>query len=196
MPFSEDPAEFVLRALQPAKVKEVRLDDEAGTATVVVHDFQLSLAIGKKGQNVRLASKLIGWRIDIKSEEEKRAEVESQMEQMQESAPTPLENMPGLSPSLVQKLNASGIATVEQLADLSPEDLENIPGVGEKTIEKISDALSEYYTQSPAYQDEIERLTQQHMFSKDKPEPDARKADAEQGAKESKETSEESVPEE
>ncbi len=68
VPFSEDPAEFVLRALQPAKVKEVRLDDEAGTATVIVHDFQLSLAIGKEGQNARLAARLTGWRVDIKSE--------------------------------------------------------------------------------------------------------------------------------
>jgi N utilization substance protein A len=68
VPFSEDPVQFVARALQPAKVKEVRLDDETGTATVVVHDFQLSLAIGKEGQNARLAARLTGWRIDIKSE--------------------------------------------------------------------------------------------------------------------------------
>jgi len=68
VPFSEDPAQFVARALQPARVKEVRLDDETGTATVVVHDFQLSLAIGKEGQNARLAARLTGWRIDIKSE--------------------------------------------------------------------------------------------------------------------------------
>ncbi|HET6794011.1 MAG TPA: transcription termination factor NusA, partial [Acidimicrobiales bacterium] len=68
VPFSEDPAEFVARALQPARVKEVRLDEETGTATVVVHDFQLSLAIGKEGQNARLAARLTGWRIDIKSE--------------------------------------------------------------------------------------------------------------------------------
>jgi N utilization substance protein A len=68
VPFSEDPSEFVMRALQPAKVKEVRLDDETGTATVIVHDYQLSLAIGKEGQNARLAARLTGWRIDIKSE--------------------------------------------------------------------------------------------------------------------------------
>ncbi len=68
VPYSEDPTEFVLRALQPARVKEVRLDDESGTATVIVHDFQLSLAIGKEGQNARLAARLTGWRIDIKSE--------------------------------------------------------------------------------------------------------------------------------
>jgi transcription termination/antitermination protein NusA len=68
VPFSDDPREFVMRALQPAKVKEVHLDDASGTATVVVHDFQLSLAIGKEGQNARLAARLTGWRIDIKSE--------------------------------------------------------------------------------------------------------------------------------
>ncbi len=74
VPFSEDPAEFVQRALQPARVKEVRLDDESGTATVIVHDFQLSLAIGKEGQNARLAARLTGWRIDIKSESQLAAE--------------------------------------------------------------------------------------------------------------------------
>jgi N utilization substance protein A len=68
VPYSDDPREFVMRALQPAKVKEVQLDDLTGTATVVVHDFQLSLAIGKEGQNARLAARLTGWRIDIKSE--------------------------------------------------------------------------------------------------------------------------------
>jgi N utilization substance protein A len=66
--FSEEPADFVMRALQPARVKEVRLDEETGKATVVVHDFQLSLAIGKEGQNARLAARLTGWGIDIKSE--------------------------------------------------------------------------------------------------------------------------------
>ncbi|HUZ21706.1 MAG TPA: transcription termination factor NusA [Acidimicrobiales bacterium] len=68
VPYSDDPAEFVARALQPARVKEVRLDETTGTATVVVHDYQLSLAIGKEGQNARLAARLTGWRIDIKSE--------------------------------------------------------------------------------------------------------------------------------
>ena len=66
--YVEDPAEFVAQALQPARVREVRLDDETGTATVVVHDSQLSLAIGKEGQNARLTARLTGWRVDIKSE--------------------------------------------------------------------------------------------------------------------------------
>ena len=68
VPFSEDPSEFVARALQPARVREVILDEETGIATVIVPDFQLSLAIGRVGQNARLAARLTGWRIDIKSE--------------------------------------------------------------------------------------------------------------------------------
>jgi transcription termination/antitermination protein NusA len=68
VPFSEDPPDFVAKALSPAKVKEVRIDEETGTATVIVPDFQLSLAIGKEGQNARLAARLTGWRVDIKSE--------------------------------------------------------------------------------------------------------------------------------
>ena len=65
---SDDPIEFIQAALQPARVREVRLDETEGIATVIVHDQQLSLAIGKEGQNARLAARLTGWRIDIKSE--------------------------------------------------------------------------------------------------------------------------------
>lgn len=68
IPFSEDAYDFVAKALSPAKVKEVRLHEDTGTAEVIVPDFQLSLAIGKEGQNARLAHRLTGWRIDIKSE--------------------------------------------------------------------------------------------------------------------------------
>jgi N utilization substance protein A len=68
VPFADDPVEFIQAALQPARVREVRLDDDTGIATVVVSDYQLSLAIGKEGQNARLAARLTGWRIDIKSE--------------------------------------------------------------------------------------------------------------------------------
>ncbi len=68
VPFSDDPVELIQNALAPARVREVRLDEETGTATVIVSDFQLSLAIGKEGQNARLAARLTGWRIDIKSE--------------------------------------------------------------------------------------------------------------------------------
>src|SRR3954464_12284677 len=68
VPFSEEPTDFVMKALSPARVKEVRIDEETGTAEVIVPDYQLSLAIGKEGQNARLAARLTGWRVDIKSE--------------------------------------------------------------------------------------------------------------------------------
>jgi N utilization substance protein A len=81
IPYSDDPVELIQNALAPARVREVRLDETTGTATVIVNDYQLSLAIGKEGQNARLAARLTGWRIDIKSEsqlEEEEAGVEGQ----------------------------------------------------------------------------------------------------------------------
>src|SRR5207302_1108376 len=68
VPYSDEPQEFVMRALAPAKVREVRIHENTGIAEVIVPDFQLSLAIGKEGQNARLAARLTGWRVDIKSE--------------------------------------------------------------------------------------------------------------------------------
>jgi N utilization substance protein A len=80
VPYTDDPAEFVQKALAPARVREVRIDEDTGTAEVIVPDFQLSLAIGKEGQNARLAARLSGWRVDIKSEtqlqEEETGEVD------------------------------------------------------------------------------------------------------------------------
>ena len=76
VPFSDEPSDFVMKALSPAKVKEVRIDEETGTAEVIVPDYQLSLAIGKEGQNARLAARLTGWRVDIKSETQLAEEAE------------------------------------------------------------------------------------------------------------------------
>jgi N utilization substance protein A len=70
IPWNDEPARFIAKALAPARVKEVLVDDESMQATVIVPDDQLSLAIGREGQNARLAAKLTGWRIDIKSETE------------------------------------------------------------------------------------------------------------------------------
>jgi N utilization substance protein A len=117
---------------------------------VIVDDTQLSLAIGKKGQNVRLAAKLLGWKIDIKSEEEKRQEVEQQMQDLTGGPSTPIEHVVELGEGIIQKLVAAGITTVEGLADMTPEQLEEIPGIGEKTLEKISVAVRHYFGQFEA----------------------------------------------
>src|ERR1700756_2304154 len=144
--FSEEITTFAEKALQPAKVSRVSITDLGEKQLeVIVDDTQLSLAIGKKGQNVRLAAKLLGWKIDIKSEEEKRQEVEQQMQALSGGPTTPIEQVTELGEATIQKLVAAGITTVESLADMTPEQLEEIPGIGEKTVERISVAVRHYF---------------------------------------------------
>jgi N utilization substance protein A len=151
--FHEDPVVFAEKALQPAKVSRVTVVDPGQKhLEVVVDDSQLSLAIGKKGQNVRLAAKLLGWKIDIKSEEEKRQEVEQQMASLVAPSATPLDRIPDLGESVIAKLHEAGVTTVEALADMTPEQLEELPGVGPKTVEKISLAVNNYYSSLDAAQ--------------------------------------------
>jgi N utilization substance protein A len=146
--YSEEITTFAEKALQPAKVSRVSIVDLAEKQLeVIVDDTQLSLAIGKKGQNVRLAAKLLQWKIDIKSEEEKRQEVEQQMHAMGGGPTTPVEQITELGEGILEKLIAAGITTVEELADMTPEQLEVIPGIGEKTLEKISVAVRHYFGQ-------------------------------------------------
>ena len=151
--YHEDPVVFAEKALQPAKVSRVTvLEGEERHLEVIVDDSQLSLAIGKKGQNVRLAAKLLGWKIDIKSEEEKRQEVEERMTAVMNQPATPLETIPDLEPGIVEKLVAAGITTVEAVADMTPEQLEEVPGIGPKTVEKISIAVNSYFSSLEAAQ--------------------------------------------
>ena len=147
--YSEEPVEMATRALSPAKISRVTvIDSLARHLEVIVEETQLSLAIGKKGQNVRLAAKLMGWRIDIKSEDEKRQEVESAMAAMAGSA-TPVSVLieHALGENLVDKLLEAELSTVEQLADMTPEQLEEIPGIGPEMVEKITFAVGAYFGQ-------------------------------------------------
>jgi N utilization substance protein A len=145
IPYSEDTVAFAQKSLSPAKVTRVQIiDPETRHLEIIVEDTQLSLAIGKKGQNVRLASKLIGWNVDIKSEEEKRQEIEAQMAAL--TAPgTPLSELQGVGPKTVEKIEVHGISSIEKLADMTPEQLTAIPGIGEKMVEKIQLAVAAYF---------------------------------------------------
>jgi N utilization substance protein A len=145
IPYSEDIMAFAQKSLSPAKVTRVQIvDPENHHLEVIVEDTQLSLAIGKKGQNVRLASKLIGWNVDIKSEEEKRQEIEAQMAAL--TAPgTSLSELKGVGPKTIEKIEAHGVSSIEKLADMTPEQLTAIPGIGEKMVEKIQLSVAAHF---------------------------------------------------
>jgi N utilization substance protein A len=147
--FSDEPVVFATHALSPAKISRVTIIDAAEKhMEVIVDDSQLSLAIGKKGQNVRLAAKLLGWKVDIKSEEEKRQEVESAMAALVvPGAPVSVLIEHGLGEKVVEKLVEAGVGTVEQLGQMTPEQLEEIQGIGPRMVEKIQQAVLAYYGQ-------------------------------------------------
>jgi transcription termination/antitermination protein NusA len=125
IPYTEDAAKFVSSALSPAKVNRVFVDEENRAMTVIVPDDQLSLAIGKNGQNVRLAVKLTGWKIDVKNE--------TMAAEKEDDGLKALTKLPGIGPAIAEKLFAQGIKSIAMLAAMEPEALSAIPGVGEKT---------------------------------------------------------------
>ena len=143
--WSEDAAQFAANALSPARISKVLILDVAERRMeVIVEEKQQSLAIGKKGQNVRLASKLIGWQIDVKSEEQKKMEVLSVMESLTSSS-TPLTELEGISERLVEKMREAGIENVERILELGIDKLQEIPGIGEKTAAKIMEAARDLF---------------------------------------------------
>ena len=141
--WSEDPVTFVTNALSPARVQRVTIvDDVERIIEVVVENAQLSLAIGKKGQNVRLAAKLVGWRIDIKSEEDKRAEVEAQFDELEsvdESATLKL----NVDDEQVQKLSDAGLDTADRLLEATATQIAEVIGSDEVAAKEIQAAVRE-----------------------------------------------------
>ena len=178
--YNEDPVVFATHALSPAKISRVSILDPVGKhMEVIVDDTQLSLAIGKKGQNVRLAAKLLAWRIDIKSEEEKRQEVESQMAALVvPGAPVSVLADHGLTAEIVEKLLEGGVTTVEKLGGMTPEQIEELPGIDPSMVEPIQQAVVGYYGQFEGPFDG----------------PSAAAADAEQAAAETGPAAEETAP--
>ncbi len=127
IPWSEDPVVFAANALSPAKVSRVQITDFTNQRLeVIVEESQLSLAIGKRGQNVRLASKLVGWNIDIRSDAEMKREVASQFQSLLSRPDVPLADLTTLNPAYAQYLQKAGIATLEELADANLNDVASI----------------------------------------------------------------------
>ncbi|MDI6736100.1 MAG: transcription termination factor NusA [bacterium] len=143
--YSEDPAVFIENSLSPSKVDEVIVDKETKTSLVIVPDDQLSLAIGKEGQNVRLAAKLTGWRIDIKSKsqvaKEKEAELlkkaEEELDRKKEEGTGDIKELAGVGPKLESKLKDAGFKTIEDIAKATIEELTAIPLLGKVKAEKL-----------------------------------------------------------
>src|SRR5213594_100410 len=143
--WSDDAAQYAANALNPAKISNVLIIDPAERRMqVIVEEKQQFLAIGKKGQNVRLASKLIGWQIDVKSEEQKKQEVLSVMESLTSSS-TSLGELEGISERIIEKLREAGIENVERILQMGEEKLKEIPGIGDKTAAKIMEAARDLF---------------------------------------------------
>lgn len=149
--WNEDIKEYITAALNPAKVANIKLDKEAKRALVTVDDDQLSLSIGKKGQNVRLAAKLTGWDIDIKS---KSALVEAEVAKPEEEKVVAKEEVkakkekdisliPGVGPKMKEALEVAKFKTIGSIASASIEELTKVKGIGKKTAEKISKGAKE-----------------------------------------------------
>ena len=142
IPWKTNPAEFITRALAPAEVSQVTVDEKGHTLNVVVPDDQLSLSIGKKGRNARLASKLVGWRVDIRSQSEvaKEAEKRKELQRKQLSA---LLALPGVGEKMAKRLAEAGFVSLEKISLASPDALSAVKGIGEKTAEKLIPASLE-----------------------------------------------------
>ena len=122
VPYDRDPARFVCAAIQPAEVNKVIVDEADGRMELVVPDEKLSLAIGRKGQNVRLAAQLSGWKLDIISE--------TKFKQMEEEAITALQQIDGVTEQVARSMYRLGFRTLEELAESTEQELAAIPGLG------------------------------------------------------------------
>ena len=140
IPWSQDPANFVVNALAPAEVSKVVLDDDAHRIEVVVGDDQLSLAIGRRGQNVRLASQLTGWQIDILTEAEESERRQEQFRKRTELFMNTLD----VDETLAQLLASENFGQVEDLAYVVTEELAEIQGIGEETAQELQRRALEY----------------------------------------------------
>ncbi|QQM31430.1 transcription termination/antitermination protein NusA [Martelella lutilitoris] len=153
IPWSEDPASFIVNALQPAEVAKVVLDEDAERIDVVVPDDQLSLAIGRRGQNVRLASQLTGWDIDIMTENE---ESERRQKEFNERSQLFMDAL-DVDEMVGQVLASEGFAAIEELAYVELDEISSIEGFDEETAEEIQMRAKEFLERQEAELDEKRR---------------------------------------
>ncbi len=145
--WKDDPASFVRSALAPAEIEGVEVAMETHTLKVLVADGQLSLAIGKRGQNARLAAKLVGWKVDVRGRGEVQKEVEERIKPEFEAAasvtespppaPMRLADLPGVGEKLAGRLIEAGLDSYQKLANASEEALVQVEGIGPKTAQKL-----------------------------------------------------------
>ncbi len=142
VPWSEESALFAKNALSPAQISKVIVDDEEHSMEVIVPDDQLSLAIGRRGQNVRLAARLVGWKIDISTDAEAKAEALSPEEALKREVEAAeareaeidegIETLPGIGPKTSELLKKSGYGNISALSNASLEELSSLEGIGKK----------------------------------------------------------------
>ncbi len=154
VPYNDDPARFVCNAIAPAEVSRVIIDAEGHRMELIVPDDKLSLAIGKKGQNVRLASQLTGWRIDIHSE--------SKIQELERRAKQQMSSIPGMTTDITETLFRLGWRSVAEIAHAHPEELAQVPGVGgveaaQEIIQGANVFLSEQVTRQQEIRKENDR---------------------------------------
>ncbi|MDO8955387.1 MAG: transcription termination factor NusA [Deltaproteobacteria bacterium] len=147
IPWSDDSTSFVCNALAPAEISKVIIHQDAKSMEVIVEDDQLSLAIGRRGQNVRLAAKLTGWKIDIRSEP-KAEKVVPELDQIASRGMDPVDRVAGVGEKTAQLLNAAGYLTVADICQATPEQLSKIEGIGLKKAEKLIDAAKAHFDQT------------------------------------------------
>ena len=149
VPFSSNPEAFVTRALAPAKVVYIDMFDEEDKMTVAVEDEKLSLAIGRNGQNARLASKLTGWKVNIMSETEYNDSKKREAEML-----VPVGQLDGIGSKIEERLAENDISSVQRLANASIETLIKIEGLGQKTAEKLVEKAKAFVVE---HEEEYER---------------------------------------
>lgn len=162
--FDEDPARFVCAALAPAEVSRVIIDEANHAMEIIVPDDQLSLAIGRSGQNVRLAAQLTGWKLDINSE--------SRVKEMREFADRSLGALPGVTEALVETFYAHGFRMAKDIAEANADVLAQIPGIDAAKIAPMQEAARKRMVDDSIELDQMQKDREQRRLEEERRHPD------------------------